>query len=133
MIKYAIFAIVAMLPGLIVQARINFYLTVQNMILQDKLKILDTKLIICWAPLPPGPGCCPAWTRASFEGEGQIIKASKNTIQRQNLNILRALYFLQFLKFKKIKWSQKYNFPTLNMISGPFYILFLTVKLKYSL
>ena len=49
MIKYAISATVAMLPGLIVQAGINFYLTVQNKILQDKLKFLDTKLIICWA------------------------------------------------------------------------------------
>jgi len=41
MIKYAISATVAMLPGLIVQAGIK--------ILQDKLKFLDTKLIICWA------------------------------------------------------------------------------------
>ena len=49
MIKYAIAATVAMLPGIIVQARINFYLTVQNKILQDKLIFMDTKLIICWA------------------------------------------------------------------------------------
>ena len=49
MIKYAISATVAMLPGLIVQAGINFYLTDQNKILQDKLKFLDTKLIIFWA------------------------------------------------------------------------------------
>ena len=49
MIIYAISAIVAMLPGLIVQAGINFYVTVQNKTLQDKLKFLDIKLIICWA------------------------------------------------------------------------------------
>ena len=49
MIKYTISVTVAMLPGLIVQAGINFYLTDQNKILQDKLKFLDTKLIICWA------------------------------------------------------------------------------------
>ena len=38
-----------MLPELIVQAGINFYLTVQNKILQDKLIFLDTNVIICWA------------------------------------------------------------------------------------
>ena len=49
MMKYAISATVVMLSGLIVQAGINFYLTVQNKILQDKLIFLDTKVIICWA------------------------------------------------------------------------------------
>ena len=49
MIKFAISATVAMLPELIVEAGINFYLTVQNKILQDKLIFLDTKVIICWA------------------------------------------------------------------------------------
>ena len=49
MIKYALSATVAMLPGLFVQAGINFYLTVQNKILQDKLIFMDRKLIICWA------------------------------------------------------------------------------------
>ena len=49
MMKFAISATVAMLPELIVEAGINFYLTVQNKILQDKLIFLDTKVIICWA------------------------------------------------------------------------------------
>ena len=49
MIKFAISETVARLPELIVQAGINFYVTVQNKTLQDKLEFLDIKLIICWA------------------------------------------------------------------------------------
>ena len=35
-----------------------------------------------------------------------VEKTSENPIQRQNFNILRALYFLKLLKFQKIKCPQ---------------------------
>ena len=45
---------------------------------------------------------------------------SENGIQRPNFNFLRVLYFLQLLKFEKIKCPQNIDFPTLYVIFGHF-------------